>query len=96
MSADRGVIYVVLEHFGRHLYPRALDIEKQLEAGERLSDAQLDHVADVLDGIMQLRPLIARHPEHRDLVAGVVSTYVGIAKRAMQNELSPAGARAAR
>jgi hypothetical protein len=93
LNADRGIIYVVLEHFGRHLYPRALDIEKQLAAGERLSDSQLAHVADVLDGIRQLRPLIERHSEHNDLVAGVVSTYAGIAKRALQNEGAPAAVR---
>ena len=93
MNADRGIICVVLEHFGRHLFPRAVDIEKQLDAGERLTDAQLAHVADVLEGIKQLRPLIERHPEHRDLVAGVVSTYSGIAKRALQNEQSPAAGR---
>jgi hypothetical protein len=93
LNADRGIIYVVLEHFRLHLYPRALDIEKQLEAGEPLSDEQLAHVTDVLYGIKLLRPLIERHPEHRDLVAGVASTYSGIVKRAWQNELSPVGAR---
>ena len=95
MSDDRGIIYVVLEHFSQHLYPRALHIQKQLDSGERLTDEQIAHVTDVLDGIKQLRPLIARHPEHRDLVAGVISTYYGIAKRASENESSPAAARQA-
>lgn len=96
MNADGGIIYVVLEHLWRHLYPRALDIEKQLTAGERLTDGQLAHVTDVIDGIKQLWPLIERHPEHRELVAGVVSTYAGIAERAWRSEVAPAGGRVAR
>jgi hypothetical protein len=92
MNTDQGIIYVLLDHFARHLYPRAIEIEKQLNAGARLSDWEIAHVAEVLEEMKLLRPLIERHPEHGELVAGVVSLYAEIARRARQNETSPAGA----
>jgi hypothetical protein len=93
MNTDQGVIYVLLDHFTRHLHPRAIEIEKKLNAGARLDDWEIAHVAEVLEEMKLLRPLIERHPEHKELVAGVVSLYSGIARRARQNEASPAGAR---
>lgn len=88
MNADQGVIYVVLDHFAHHLYPRALELEKMLDAGERLSASQVDHIARILDDIRLLRPLIERHPEHRELAEGVIALYVNLARRAWQNEKS--------
>jgi hypothetical protein len=89
VNTDQGVIYVLMEHFTRHLYPRALEIEKELEVGRRLSDAEIDHVARVLDEVKQMRPLIERHPEHRELAQSVIAMYAGIARRAWQNEITP-------
>lgn len=89
MNADRGVIYVLLDHFTRHLYPRAVDIENRLNAGARLSDGEIAHVAEVLEEMKLLRPLIERHPEHRELAQGVAALYAGIARRGWENETSP-------
>jgi phosphate acetyltransferase len=72
---------VLLDHFTRHLYPRALEIEKELDAGARLSDWEMAHVNEVLEDMKLLRPLIERHPEHQELVAGVASLYAAIARR---------------
>jgi transcriptional regulator of aromatic amino acid metabolism len=88
MNPDQGVIYVVLKHFTRHLHPRAVEIEKELDAGRRLSDAEVDHVAQVLEEVRLLRPLIERHPEYRDLADRVIALYASIARRARQNEIS--------
>ena len=89
MNDDQGVIYVLMEHFTRHLHPRAVDIEKELDAGRCLTDAQIDHVSQVLEEFKLLRPLIERHPEHQDLAGGVAALYASIARRALQNETSP-------
>jgi hypothetical protein len=89
LNLDQGVIYVLMEHFTRHLHPRAVEIEKELDTGRRLSDAQIDHVSQVLEEVKLLQPLIARHPEHRELADGVIALYASIARRAWQNETSP-------
>jgi len=86
MKTDDGIIYVLLEHFAHHLYPRAMEMEKKLAAGGRLSDAEIDHVAEVIEDAKLLRPLIARHPEHQELASGVFALYASIARRALQNE----------
>lgn len=90
MNADEGVIYVVLEHFVRHLHPRAMEMDRLLAAGGRLGDADIDHVMQVIEDARLLRPLLERHPEHRELAEGVIALYAGIARRAWQNEVSPA------
>jgi hypothetical protein len=89
MNADQGVIYVVLEHFTTHLHPRALEMERELDAGGRLSDEEIEHVAQVLEDLKLLQPLIDRHPEHRHLAEGVIALYTGIARRAWQSENPP-------
>ena len=89
MNADQGVIYVLLDHFTRHLYPRAVEIESALSAGARLSDRDIAHVAEVLEEMKLLRPLIERHPEHRELTQGVIALYADIARRGWTNETSP-------
>ena len=89
MNNDQGVIYVLMEHFTHHLHPRAVEIERELDAGRRLSDEQIDHIAQVLEDGKALRPLIARHPEHRELAEGVFALYASLARRAWQHEVSP-------
>jgi len=89
MNTDQGVIYVLLDHFTRHLHPRAIEIEKRLDAGERLNDLEIAHVAEVLEEMTLLRPLIERHPEHRSLAERVIALYAGIARRGLENETSP-------
>ena len=89
MNTDQGVIYVVLEHFTRHLLPRAAEMNRELDAGGRLSDEEIDHVLQVIEDARLLRPLLERHPEHRHLAEGVIDLYASIAKRAWQNETAP-------
>jgi hypothetical protein len=91
MSDDQGVIYVLLEHFVRHLHPRAMALERKLEAGERLDDAEIAHIAQVIEDTRLLRPLIDRHPEHRDIAEGVIGLYAALARRAWQNETATQG-----
>ena len=86
MNDDQGVIYVVIEHFARHLYPRALEMERKLYAGERLSDSELGHVEEVIKDTRLLWPLVVRHPEHHEFAGRVFALYTSISRRAWQNE----------
>ena len=86
MTTDQGIAYVLLEHFVLHLHPRALALEKQLDAGGRLADTDIAHVEQVLEDLRALRTFIDRHPEHADIAGGVIQLYAGIARRALHNE----------
>jgi hypothetical protein len=57
-TADRGVICVVLEHFARRFYPRTRELERKLDAGQALTDDDLDHLARALAQIRQVQPLV--------------------------------------
>lgn len=85
-KADQGVISALLLHFNGHLYPRAVELEKRLDAGERLTTIDLDHLLGVFGNLQGLFPLVERCPEYREIAAGVFSLYAGIARRAWQNE----------
>jgi hypothetical protein len=90
MNPDQGVIYVVLKHFTDHLHPRAIEIESELDAGLSLSEAEIDHISQVLAEARLMAPLIERNPEYRELAERVIAMYASIARRARQNEASPA------
>jgi len=91
VNDDRGLVYVVLEHFTRHLHPRVLEMQKALDGGACLSDSDVAHVKEVIEDMRFLRPLIARHPDHQPLAAAVMSLYTDIARRAWENETSARG-----
>jgi hypothetical protein len=91
MNTDPGVIYVLTEHFSRHLFPLALDMEKRLDAGQRLNDWEIAHIVRVLEDLKGLRPLIDRHPEHHQFAVGVAALYADLARRAWHNETAKAG-----
>ncbi len=86
MNTEQGLMYVLIEHFARQLYPRAREMETKLAAGGRLSDREITHVSEVLEEVRMLRPLFERHPEHQDLAEAVIALYAGITKRALENE----------
>lgn len=85
-KTDQGVLFTLVEHFNRQLYPRALEIEKQLDAGERLSASAIEHLEEVLVRMHELNALLERHPEYQPLAAGVVSLYARLARHAWKNE----------
>jgi hypothetical protein len=83
---DQGVLFTLLEHFNRQLYPRALEIEKRLDAGERLSASAVEHLAEVCARVRELDALLARNPEYREIASGVMSLYARLLRHAWQNE----------
>jgi hypothetical protein len=85
-KTDHGVLFTLVEHFNQQLYPRALEIEKRLDAGERLSASAIEHLSEVLARMRELNALLERHPEYLPLAAGVVSLYARLTRHAWQNE----------
>ena len=92
-KTDSGVIVALLERFTKERYPRALALKQKMDAGERLSDFDLEYLKRILTDAEQLQPLLDRHPELRPLAATAFSLYEEIAKRALENEQrsSPSG-----
>ena len=86
MDKDAGVIFVLLERFNKQRYPMVLELKKKLDAGEPISDYDVEFLERVLSEARDLEPLVDHHPEYCDLVTSVFSLYAAIAKRVVENE----------
>ena len=69
--------------------PGELGGHQRMRAREQHLEFGIPHLAQVLEDVKGLRPLIERHPEHRELADRVIAMYAGIVRRAWQNETSP-------
>ena len=85
-STDPGVIYVLWKRFETQIYPRALELKKKVDAGESVSDDDLEFLARTLSDWREIEPLLDRHPEYRPLVEEAFALYNAIADRAAENE----------
>jgi len=85
-ETDKGVIYVLWERFKTQRYPRALELKKKVDAGEPLSDEDLEFLGLVLSDMREVQPLLDRHPEYRPLVEWALSLFNEISNRALENE----------
>ena len=88
-SNEAGVIAVLVERFNTQRLPRALEIKVKVDAGETLSDFDLDFLGQVLADARQIQPLAARHPEYQELVARAIHLYREILDKAAENEKKP-------
>jgi hypothetical protein len=85
---DLGILAVLLKRFETERLPAILSMKKTVEAGETLSDGDIEYLHRVLEEIRvnRLGPLLERHPEYRDLAAAVFSNYRHIVERDLENE----------
>jgi hypothetical protein len=86
---ESGILTVLIERFERQHLPRLLDIQNNVERGERLADYDVDFLQLVLSESEKIRALIVRHPEYEMLASKVVGLYREITEKALANEGSP-------
>jgi hypothetical protein len=85
-SQDAGVIQALLERLNSQRLPRALTLKSKVDAGEPLSDYDIDFLNEVFTDSEYIKPFIDRHPEYQDLIAHLVRLYKEIMDKAMENE----------
>ena len=85
-SKEAGVIQTLVERLSNQRLPRALDLKAKVDAGETLSNFDLQFLEEVFSDAQKIRPLVERHPEYQELAARMVHLYKEILDKAAENE----------
>lgn len=86
MDKDSGTIAALMKRLQDYRLPRALRLRDRVRAGERLSDEDIAWLERVFRDAKDVRPLVERHPEYRDLAARMAGLYAEIVELATANE----------
>ena len=83
---DTGTSQALLDRLVHSRLPRTLELKQRVDAGDRLTDTDLEFLKDLLEDAQMSQQFIARHPELHDLGGRLVQLYEDIVKKAVENE----------
>jgi len=83
---DKGVILVLLERFNKQRFPRALGLKKKVDSGELLDDYDHKYIEEILKDTSQVRLLIERNPEYKDLAEKTINLWNEIIEKDIENQ----------
>ena len=85
-AKDAGTIQVLLQQLNDIRLPKALDLKKKVDRGEKLDSYDIDFLETVLADATSAQGLITRHPELQPLVGKLMSLYSEITTKGLENE----------
>ena len=85
-SKEAGTIQVLLQRLNEIRLPKALDLKKKVDRGEKLDDYDIKFLETVLADATQAQGLVNKHPEFKTLVGKLFGLYSEITTRALENE----------
>ena len=83
---DAGTIAALMIRFKEYRLPRAQRMLDKVNAGEKLSDNDIQFLKRVYNDGRKTQPLVKRHPEYNDLISSYISLYTKIITKGVENE----------
>jgi len=83
---EEGVLLALLQGFENHRLPRTLHLKERVDAGETLTQDDVDFLEELLKETQSILPMIDRHPEYQDVLTHAVHLYQHISEKALKNE----------
>ena len=83
---DTGTIQALLERLLNFRLPRAIALKKRVDAGERLTDADIAFLKSALEDAQDGQKFVARNAEFHYLGIRIVQLYEEIVRKATENE----------
>ena len=85
-TKDAGTIAALMMRFRESRLPRAQRMLERVNSGEKLSDSDIEFLKKVYKDSRNTQPLVKRHPEYHQLVAGFIDLYTEIINKGLENE----------
>jgi len=85
-QAEAGVIQAILTQLEQQTLPRALDIKRNVDAGETLSELDRIFLDEALDNLRRDGPYVESHPQWEPLYSRMIDLYDQITRKALENE----------
>jgi len=83
---EAGTIQVMLQRLNEYRLPRALDLKKKVDRGEKLDSYDIEFLETVLADANSAQGLITKHPEIQPLVGKLMGLYSEITTKGLENE----------
>jgi hypothetical protein len=83
---EAGTIQVLLQRLNNFRLPKALDLKKKVERGEKLDSNDIEFLETVLADATSAQGLVAKHPDLNVLVSKLIGLYSEITSKGLENE----------
>ena len=90
-KAEAGVIQAIMEQLEQQTLPQALDIKRNVDAGEPLSELDTIFLDQALENLRRDSAYVQGHPQWEPLYSRLIDLYDQITRQALKNETHGVG-----